>query len=116
MWCYLLLAEISLFATSRPATSLSPAFARRVACFANPRRQVGLQTPLEELAHWFDRDHFALVCTEQRSYTGGTYSTVTVITGVVTRVDLLSFIATRGGESPVSNARTLQETAGSDRS
>ncbi|CBN74554.1 Cystathionine beta-synthase [Ectocarpus siliculosus] len=67
-------------------------------------KKVGLQTPLEELAHWFDRDHFALVCTEQRSYTGGTYSTVTVITGVVTRVDLLSFIATRGGESPVSNA------------
>ncbi|CAM9311636.1 unnamed protein product, partial [Pylaiella littoralis] len=64
---------------------------------------VGLHTPLEELAHWFDRDHFALVCTEQRSYTGGTYSTVTVITGVVTRVDLLSYIATKGGESPVPN-------------
>lgn len=63
--------------------------------------QVALQTPLEELARWFDRDHFALVCTEQRSYTGGSYSTVTVITGVVTRVDLLSFIATKGGESPV---------------
>ncbi|CAM9479080.1 unnamed protein product, partial [Hapterophycus canaliculatus] len=67
------------------------------------RGQVGLHTPLEELARWFDRDHFALVCTEQRSYTGGTYSTVTVITGVVTRVDLLSFISTKGGESPVPN-------------
>eukprot|EP00903_Cladosiphon_okamuranus_P005672 g5635.t1 len=64
-------------------------------------KKVGLHTPLQELAHWFDRDHFALVCTEQRSYTGGTYSTMTVITGVVTRVDLLSFIATKGGESPV---------------
>lgn len=68
---------------------------------------MGLHTPLEELARWFDRDHFALVCTEQRSYTGGTYSTVTVITGVVTRVDLLSFIATKGGESPVPNVRTV---------
>lgn len=67
--------------------------------------QVSLHTPLEELARWFDRDHFALVCTEQRSYTGGNYSTVTVITGVVTRVDLLSFIATKGGESPVTNVR-----------
>lgn len=67
--------------------------------------QVSLHTPLEELARWFDRDHFALVCTEQRSYTGGSYSTVTVITGVVTRVDLLSFIATKGGESPVTNVR-----------
>lgn len=64
---------------------------------------MGLHTPLEELARWFDRDHFALVCTEQRSYTGGSYSTITVITGVVTRVDLLSFIATKGGESPVLN-------------
>ncbi|CAN0101809.1 unnamed protein product, partial [Ectocarpus sp. 4 AP-2014] len=73
--------------------------------FKKASERVGLQTPLEELANWFDRDHFALVCTEQRSYTGGTYSTVTVITGVVTRVDLLSFIATRGGESPVSNVR-----------
>eukprot|EP00904_Undaria_pinnatifida_P013858 jgi/Undpi1/9602/HiC_scaffold_27.g12058.m1 len=67
------------------------------------RPAVSLHTPLEELARWFDRDHFALVCTEQRSYTGGSYSTVTVITGVVTRVDLLSFIATKGGESPVTN-------------
>ncbi|CAM9597309.1 unnamed protein product [Ascophyllum nodosum] len=66
-------------------------------------KKVGLHTPLEELARWFDRDHFALVCTEQRSYTGGSYSTITVITGVVTRVDLLSFIATKGGESPVLN-------------
>lgn len=66
-------------------------------------KKVSLHTPLEELARWFDRDHFALVCTEQRSYTGGSYSTVTVITGVVTRVDLLSFIATKGGESPVTN-------------
>lgn len=66
---------------------------------------MNLHSPLEELARWFDRDHFALVCTEQRSYTGGNYSTVTVITGVVTRVDLLSFIATKGGESPVVNVR-----------
>lgn len=48
----------------------------------------------------FDRDHFALVCTQQRSYTAGAYSTLTVITGVVTRVDLLSFIATKGADCP----------------
>ncbi|CAN0285265.1 unnamed protein product, partial [Discosporangium mesarthrocarpum] len=55
-------------------------------------KKVGLHTPLAELAKWFDRDHFALVCQDQRSYTQGKYSTMTVITGVVTRVDLLSFI------------------------
>lgn len=73
---------------------------------------MGLHTPLEELARWFDRDHFALVCTEQRSYTGGTYSTMTVITGVVTRVDLLSFIATKGGESPTRKVWNIIKSLG----
>jgi cystathionine beta-synthase len=65
---------------------------------------VGLHTPLHELARWFDKDHFALVITEQRCYTGGAHSTMSVIAGVVTRIDLLNFI-TEGPDGGASQQR-----------
>ena len=54
--------------------------------------QVSLTTPLATLARKFDKDHFALVVTEQRCYSGGHHTTTTFIAGVVTRIDLLNFI------------------------
>ncbi|KAG5188511.1 tryptophan synthase beta subunit-like PLP-dependent enzyme [Tribonema minus] len=60
-------------------------------------KKVGLHTPLVELARWFDKDHFALVVTEQRCYSGGAHTTMSVIAGVVTRIDLLNFITSGGG-------------------
>jgi cystathionine beta-synthase len=56
-------------------------------------KKVTLQTPLSELARAFNSDHFALVITEQRCYTNGNHSTLSVIAGVVTRIDLLNYIA-----------------------
>ncbi|CAM9327792.1 unnamed protein product, partial [Phaeothamnion confervicola] len=56
-------------------------------------KKVGLTTPLRRLARWFDKDHYALVVTEQRCYSSGSHTTNTVIAGVVTRIDLLNFIA-----------------------
>ena len=57
-------------------------------------RKVSLSTPLSELARIFDKDHFALVVTSQRCFTGaGSAPTErAVIAGVVSRIDLLSFI------------------------
>ncbi|CAM9182705.1 unnamed protein product [Chrysoparadoxa australica] len=56
-------------------------------------RKVGLHTPLSDLARMFDKDHFALCVTEQRCYSGGSHKTTMLITGVVTRIDLLNFIS-----------------------
>ena len=60
---------------------------------------------LASLAGIFDHEPFALVCTEQRLYsadaTGGkNLKTRSVISGCVTRIDLLEFIS--GAESPGS--------------
>ncbi|KAE8886941.1 Cystathionine beta-synthase [Phytophthora fragariae] len=56
-------------------------------------KQVSPQTSLYELSRIFDRDHFALVVTEQkRIRKGGEAETKSVIFGVVTRIDLLTYI------------------------
>ncbi|EQC33875.1 cystathionine beta-synthase [Saprolegnia diclina VS20] len=56
-------------------------------------RKVSTQTSLSELSRIFDKDHFALVVTEQRTFSkGGAVETKSVIFGVVTRIDLLTFI------------------------
>ncbi|OQR90196.1 cystathionine beta-synthase, partial [Thraustotheca clavata] len=56
-------------------------------------RKVSTQTSLSELSRIFDKDHFALVVTEQRTFSkGGKVETKNVIFGVVTRIDLLTFI------------------------
>jgi len=56
-------------------------------------KKVNTQTPLSELSKIFDKDHFALVVTEQRCFSkGGKVETKSVIFGVVTRIDLLTYI------------------------
>lgn len=84
-------------------------------------RKVGLNDTLEDLANIFDRDHYALVVTEQLQFTGSRgaassssassskgkggngeredamspliSATRSVVTGVVTRIDLLSYLS-----------------------
>ena len=56
-------------------------------------KQVSVHTPLSELSRIFDKDHFALVVNEQRCFApGGNEEKRSVIYGVVTRIDLLTFI------------------------
>ena len=59
-------------------------------------KKVNTHTTLSELSRIFDKDHFALVVTEQRCFSaGGKVETKQVIFGVVTRIDLLTFITTQ---------------------
>ncbi|RLO09130.1 hypothetical protein DYB28_007089, partial [Aphanomyces astaci] len=59
-------------------------------------KKVSTHTTLSELSRIFDKDHFALVVTEQRRYSaGGVVETKSVIFGVVTRIDLLTFITAK---------------------
>ena len=75
-------------------------------------KQVSMNTSLGELAHIFDRDHYALVVTEQRCFSGKAkeMSTRTVVSGVVTRIDLLDYISDppegRVTNSPLFGPRT----------
>mmetsp|Transcript_16484 Transcript_16484/g.28592 ORF Transcript_16484/g.28592 Transcript_16484/m.28592 type:complete len:474 (+) Transcript_16484:196-1617(+) len=56
-------------------------------------KKVSLSTPLWSLARMFDKDHFALVTQTQTCYgKDGTSNDRYLITGVVTRVDLLRYI------------------------
>jgi cystathionine beta-synthase len=56
-------------------------------------RKVTLNSSLGELAAIFDRDYYALVVAEQRNFDRGQETVRTVVAGVVTRIDLLSFIS-----------------------
>jgi len=70
----------------RPTDEVSRAMFRQF-------KKVSTQTSLYELSRIFDRDHFALVVTEQkRIRKGGAAETKSVIFGVVTRIDLLTYI------------------------
>ena len=61
--------------------------------------KVELTTSLKDLARLFDMDHFALVVTGQKSYGGsGQVTENMMVTGVVSRIDLLRFIS--GGDAP----------------
>ncbi|CCI44996.1 hypothetical protein ABG067_003516 [Albugo candida] len=56
-------------------------------------KKVSTQTSLYDLSRIFDRDHFALVVTEQKCiHKGGSMAIKSVIFGVVTRIDLLAYI------------------------
>mmetsp|Transcript_15954 Transcript_15954/g.16694 ORF Transcript_15954/g.16694 Transcript_15954/m.16694 type:complete len:529 (+) Transcript_15954:134-1720(+) len=55
-------------------------------------RKVHLNSTLGELAAIFDRDYYALVVAEQKNFDRGQESVRSVVTGVVTRIDLLTFI------------------------
>ncbi|DAZ95578.1 TPA: hypothetical protein N0F65_006064 [Lagenidium giganteum] len=60
-------------------------------------KKVNTQTTLFELSRIFDKDHFALVVTEQKCVRkGGATETKSVIFGVVTRIDLLTYITRQG--------------------
>ena len=60
-------------------------------------RKVHVGTTLGQLAKVFDTEHFAVVLQTQKVYTGGaTSSEKSVVVGVVTRIDLLKFIAAEG--------------------
>jgi predicted transcriptional regulator len=62
-------------------------------------RQIPLDTKLGVLSKIFDKDHFVLVVTTQRCYSGPqTVTQKTVIYGVVTRVDLLNYIVSNRRE------------------
>ena len=59
-------------------------------------RRVQVATRLSELARVFDKDHFAVVVQTQRLYGGGRESVCvekSVVMGVVTRIDLLKYVA-----------------------
>mmetsp|Transcript_21028 Transcript_21028/g.30371 ORF Transcript_21028/g.30371 Transcript_21028/m.30371 type:complete len:523 (-) Transcript_21028:225-1793(-) len=56
-------------------------------------RKVQINTVLSDLAAIFDRDYYALVVAEQKCYHNGQETTRSVVTGVVTRIDLLTFIS-----------------------
>lgn len=79
-------------------------------------RKITVSTTLAELARIFDRDHFAVVVQTQRTYKPGK-GTVdkSVIVGVVTRIDLLEYIAAvtaSSAESPrVAAAATTAAAA-----
>lgn len=66
-------------------------------------RKVSLNTTLGDLADIFDRDHYALVVSEQLCYTGeGTKATThCVVAGIVTRIDLLNYITSGPHSSDV---------------
>ena len=44
------------------------------------------------------RDYYALVVTEQKKFKKGVTETLSVVSGVVTRIDLLNFISQKGSE------------------
>ncbi len=56
-------------------------------------RKVTLNSSLGELAAIFDRDYYALVVAEQKCFDCGVETIRSVVTGVVTRIDLLTFIS-----------------------
>ena len=60
--------------------------------------QVKIETTLAELSTVFDRDHYALVVAEQKCYVKGKLGSRSVVHGVVTRIDLLNFIANKEKE------------------
>jgi cystathionine beta-synthase len=68
-------------------------------------KKVSAHTPLFELSRIFDKDPFAIVTTEQRCYgSGGDVETKHVIFGVVTRIDLLTFITGEGPHNSPSSS------------
>mmetsp|Transcript_13615 Transcript_13615/g.27853 ORF Transcript_13615/g.27853 Transcript_13615/m.27853 type:complete len:541 (-) Transcript_13615:34-1656(-) len=77
-------------------------------CLYKSFKKVKMNDNLASLAGIFDHEPFALVCTEQRLYSadaagGKNLKTRSVISGCVTRIDLLEFIS--GSESPGSPAK-----------
>ena len=62
-------------------------------------KTVTLAAPLSQLARLFDKDHFVLVVTSQKTFTSADAppTTSSVVAGVATRIDLLKFISKGDG-------------------
>jgi cystathionine beta-synthase len=56
-------------------------------------KKVSNNTTLAELALQFDREPYVLVVAEQQVFSSGESTSLSVVTGVATRIDLLNFIA-----------------------
>lgn len=54
---------------------------------------VRLDTPLVDLAPIFDNEHFVLVTTTQQCYTANGSQETSIVAGVVSRIDLMNYIA-----------------------
>lgn len=67
-------------------------------------KQVQLSTSLSDLATIFDRDYYALVVAEQLCFMKGKQITRSVVSGVVTRIDLLNFISKAAPEVTEASA------------
>jgi cystathionine beta-synthase len=64
-------------------------------------RRVTTATPLFDLARIFDRDHFAVVVQTQRTFRAGKEPIEkSLVTGVVTRIDLLKYVTDNTPASP----------------
>lgn len=66
-------------------------------------RKVAVDTPLHELARLFDKDHFAVVTQVQKNYGKGGSSERQVVVGVVTRIDLLKYLASNAPSTPTAS-------------
>jgi len=67
--------------------------------------KVPINTKLGALSKMFDRDHFALVVTTQKTYTaGGECAEKTIVYGVATRIDLLNYVMKHSGGSKSASA------------
>jgi cystathionine beta-synthase len=90
--------NLSAKLTSRRVAGSDPVTAAMFKQF----RTVALDTPLSDLARIFDRDHFALVTTTQRCFggAGSAPTDKTVVSAVVTRIDLLKYITDNDPASP----------------
>jgi|AntRauTorckE5430_2_1112549.scaffolds.fasta_scaffold13286_2 cystathionine beta-synthase len=63
-------------------------------------RKIEMNGKLADLAHALDHEPFVLVVTEQRCFNGkspGKVDTKTVVSGIITRIDLLHFISKNEG-------------------
>lgn len=77
--------------------------------------KVTLETPLGDLARYFDTDHFALVATSQTSISsGGAATERSVIFGIVSRIDLLKYIAENEPRDRAASGSGAGAGAGSD--
>merc|ERR1719331_1867214 len=71
-------------------------------CLFKGHKTIGIDCTLGRLATIFDTHHYALLCTSQKTYgADGSFTESTMITAVVTRIDLLGFITSGppGGNS-----------------
>lgn len=73
-------------------------------------RKIGMNDKLADLAQSLDHEPFVLVVTEQRCFNGqspGKVETKTVISGIVTRIDLLDYISKNENEANEASCSLL---------